>query len=94
MGHVSILPVPGSWHGNDDSDWCFVRDIESDLTSLAAMCQMKRQQTQPLAVVTEHGRDGWPDKEDDTSLTKFTTCLAIDGTKTTRMRFLDRPAEV
>ncbi|KAL4907242.1 hypothetical protein BDW74DRAFT_176024 [Aspergillus multicolor] len=104
MSHVQVLlrPVekPLNEAGYPYSIWRFPPDIESEITTLATICQIKHQQCTPLAAGREediHEIDS-SDDEGDENGSNFATDVAgrlrTATQKSTRMNFLDRMAEL
>ncbi|RBQ72072.1 hypothetical protein FVER14953_14019 [Fusarium verticillioides] len=99
MAHVSIIPAPILANESAaTSAWCFQSDIESEITALAAWCQVKQQQREPLKATTEEDDDASSDElineHDVDCLTDDRTLLTKDGTKLIKQDFLDRLAEL
>lgn len=54
MARVSVISAfPGSPSSSDALEWHFPPDIESEITTLAAWCQVKQQQREPLSSVED-----------------------------------------
>lgn len=95
MGQVTIIPAPNPPRLTDDPHWHLSSDLECEITTLAALCELKRQQREPLVVAIPDDEDDESEgDEDDDLLTSFPTQLTPDGTKQTKMEFLDRLAEI
>lgn len=99
MSRVTIVPLHIPPHPTDDSAWHLSADIESEITTLAAWCQVKRQQRKPLDVAKGEEKDNLLGEEqlnggDDDYLTNFPAALTIDNTKSIKMGFLDGLAEI
>ncbi|KAM0079694.1 hypothetical protein ACKRZS_008166 [Fusarium odoratissimum] len=99
MAHVSIIPAPTLANESAaTSTWCFQPDTESEITALAAWCQVKQQQREPLKATSEEDDDASSDElineHDVDCLTDDRALLTKDGTKSIKQDFLDRLAEL
>jgi hypothetical protein len=99
MDHVIIVPLPPGPHPKGDSAWHLSGGIESEITTLAAWCQVERQQRKPLEIAKGEEKEDWSDEEqlsdgDDDDLTNLPASLTEDNAKSIKMIFLDRLAEI
>lgn len=94
MTRVSVIPAfPVSPNTSDALEWRFPPDIESEITTLAAWCQVKQQQREPLSSV-EDGEDDLDELLDDDESTNLLAPLSLDGDARIKKDFLDRLAEL
>lgn len=89
---IAPLPVsPGTTHG---VEWGLRPDLESEITTLAALCQVKQQQREPIAPSPQESEDGRDDlTEDEECTSSFFPSLPLDAAEIKR-GFLDRLAEL
>ncbi|KAJ5814770.1 hypothetical protein N7474_006547 [Penicillium riverlandense] len=100
MGHVTVIPPSSQVVGYGGVDWHLSADIESDITTLAAICQVNQPQRTPLGAGKEEKiHDDYSGGDErasirDGSSTNVNACLTGDDTKSIKMVFLDRLAEL
>ncbi|RFU75794.1 phosphoserine aminotransferase [Trichoderma arundinaceum] len=95
MTRVSVIPaLPVLPSSTDASEWNFSPDLESEITTLAAWCQVKQQQREPISSTIEDSRDDLDEQIDDEECTNLLTPLSQDGDAEIKKRFLDRLAEI
>lgn len=95
MTHVKVIPsLPVSLDPTDALEWCFPPDLESEITTLAAWCQVKQQQREPLSSTTEGSQDDLDESIDDEDCTNRLSPPSLDGDAVIKKTFLDRLAEI
>jgi hypothetical protein len=102
MQHVQVLshPVEIAVDEGGDSVWRLPPDVESEITTLATVCQFKHQQRTPLAAGREEDIREADSSDDEGSEngSKFATDvvgrLGTGTDKSIRMKFLDHLAEL
>lgn len=92
MDHITTIPVFPTAQQTQVPVWHLPSEKEYEIATLAARCQLKQQQREPLDVVVRE-EEAEHDVDDDLS-TSFPTQLTTDGTKQIKMEFLDRLAEL
>ncbi|GAW21440.1 hypothetical protein ANO14919_109590 [Xylariales sp. No.14919] len=93
MTRVRVVnPFPDLPYIRDDSAW-FPPEIESEITTLAAWCQIKQQQREPLSSVY-NGQDNLEEALDDEECTNLLGPLTLDSEASIKREFLDRLAEL
>jgi hypothetical protein len=92
MDRITTIPVISTAQPTQIPVWHFPTEQEYEIANLAARCQLKQQQREPLDVVVRE-EEAEHDIDDDLS-TSFPTQLTTDGTKQLKMAFLDRLAEL
>lgn len=94
MTHVSVIPAfPISPKPSDALEWRFPPDIESEITTLAAWCQVKQQQRKPLSS-EDDGESDEGEQVDDCESTNRLVPLSTDTDTRIKQGFLDRLAEL
>lgn len=100
MKRVKILPSSAPTDSHEPISWHLPIEIESDITTLAAICQVKHQQRAPLERNVNE-EDGYKDSSDDEqtdddkhSSTRTVTLLTDEVSKSVKMRLLDKLAEI
>lgn len=100
MAHVTIIPLPDPSRLNKDSAWSLPAQTESEIASLAAWCQVKQQQREPLLGTAKGEEEDTSSNEEpvnddeDEILTNFRASLTIDETEPVKIQFLDLLAEI
>jgi hypothetical protein len=95
MARVSVIPaLPVSPTSSDALEWSFAPYLESEITTLAAWCQVKQQQRVPLSSSTEDSEDDLDGSTDDEECTNLLTPPSLDGDAGIKKDFLDRLAEL
>lgn len=86
---LPVPPVP-----SDSVEWNFSPDLESEITTLAAWCHVKRHQREPLSISFDKGEDGPEETTDEDACTNLLAPLSLDGAGDIKEAFLDRLAEI
>jgi hypothetical protein len=95
MTRVSVIPaLPVSLDSSDALEWSFPPDLESEITTLAAWCQVKQQQREPLSSTIEDSQDDLDELIDDEDCTNLLSPPSLDGDAGIKKDFLDRLAEI
>jgi hypothetical protein len=94
MNRITTIPMPITTQRTGSSIWRFSKEQESEIVNLAAQCQSKQQQREPLDVVLPHDEAEYDSDDDDDLSTSFPSKLTTDGTKQVKMEFPDRLAEI
>jgi hypothetical protein len=89
---ISALPV--SSDSGDDLEWSFHPDLESEVTTLAAWCQVKQQQRAPLSSSIEGSEYDLDESTDDEECTNLLIPPSLDGDTRIKNDLLDRLAEL
>ncbi|KAH8752838.1 hypothetical protein F5883DRAFT_621355 [Diaporthe sp. PMI_573] len=89
-----ITSLPASPGSSDALEWRFPPDLESEITTLAALCQVKQQQREPIAPPTQEGEDDVDNPTEDEECTDFFSSLSLDDDTEIKRGFLDRLAEL
>jgi len=92
MDHITTIPVFPTLQPTESVIWHLPSEQEYEIANLAAQCQLKQQQREPLDVVVQE-EEAERDVDDDL-LSCLPTQLTTDGTKQIKMAFLDRLAEL
>ena len=80
MTRVSVIPaLPVSPNSSDALEWSFPPDLESEITTLAAWCQVKQQQRVPLSSSIEESEDDLDESTDDEECTNLLIPPSLDG---------------
>ncbi|KAJ5797887.1 uncharacterized protein N7503_007183 [Penicillium pulvis] len=100
MERVELLHPSSHVPSHETSAWHLTAEIESEVTTLAAICQVKHQQRAPLET-SEDGEVDYAESSDDDEMdgdeepsTSIAASLTVEGTQSVKMRFLDRLAEI
>ncbi|KAJ5874350.1 uncharacterized protein N7529_002780 [Penicillium soppii] len=100
MKRVKCLHRSSQVPSYEASSWHLPTEIESDITTLAAICQVKHQQRTPLETSVD-GEVSQAESSGDEQMdgdkqpwTSIAASLTEEGTKSVKMRFLDRLAEI
>lgn len=98
MGHVTVLPAFSETDGYESASWQLPADIESEITTLAAVCQVKQQQRVPFETWNVEELD-YVDSSDGEQVgshglasTSAAAYLDMDGNKSIKVQFLERLA--
>ncbi|KAJ5886973.1 uncharacterized protein N7473_009647 [Penicillium subrubescens] len=94
MNRITTIPVPATIQRTGSPIWRFFKEQESEIVNLAAQCQLKQQQREPLDVVLPDDEAECDSDDDDDLSTVFPAQLTTDGTKQIKTEFLDRLAEI
>jgi hypothetical protein len=95
MSRVSVIPaLPVSPNSSDALEWSFPPDLESEITTLAAWCQVKQQQRVPLSSSIEESEDDLDESTDDEECTNLLIPPSLDGDAGIKKDFLDLLAEL
>lgn len=100
MEHITILPAPSQRARNEAAVWRLPQTIESEITTLAAVCQTKQPQREPLGekkegeIYDEDGVDDEQAKDHDLYSKIAATLSNSEASASIRMRFLDQLAEL
>ncbi|KAL4881929.1 hypothetical protein BJY04DRAFT_217632 [Aspergillus karnatakaensis] len=100
MARVSILPPPSLSTTKETLAWHLPGGIESEITTLAAVCQIKRQQRTPLAQRNEDAihdidsSDNEQHADHERASTGFVAPPRTGGKKSIKMLFLDHVAQI
>ncbi|OIW30057.1 hypothetical protein CONLIGDRAFT_644082 [Coniochaeta ligniaria NRRL 30616] len=89
-----ITSLPASPGSSDALEWRFPPDLESEITTLAALCQVNQQQREPIAPSTQAGEDGMDDPTGDEECTNSFSSLSLVDDAEMKRGFLDRLAEL
>ncbi|TPX07261.1 uncharacterized protein E0L32_010855 [Thyridium curvatum] len=89
-----ITSLPASPGPSDGLEWRFPPDLESEITTLAALCQVRQQQREPIAPHTQEGEDDVDNPTEDEECTAFLSSLSLDDYTEDKRGFLDRLAEL
>lgn len=93
MTRVSVVSAPPvSVSSSDVSERRFLPDLESEVTTLAAWCQVKQQQQKPLSSDTEDREEDLEDSIEECS--NLPASLSLDSDAGIKKDFLDRLAEL
>jgi hypothetical protein len=95
MARVRIITsLPASPGSSDALEWRFHPDLESEITTLAALCQVKQQQRVPIVPSIQEEDDDVDNSAEDDECTNFFSLLSLDDDTKIKRGFLDRLAEL
>lgn len=95
MARVRIITSLPALSGSSDSlEWRFPPGLESEITTLAALCQAKQKQRVPIAPSTQEGDDDVDSSAEDDECTDFFSRLSLDDDTEIKSGSLDRLAEL
>lgn len=95
MARVRIITsLPASPDSSDAVEWHFAPDLESEITTLATLCQLKQQQREPIPNYTQGREDSMDDPMEDEECTNFSPSLSLEDDAQMKKGFLDRLAEL
>ncbi|KAF1807869.1 hypothetical protein P152DRAFT_485903 [Eremomyces bilateralis CBS 781.70] len=95
MARVSLIPaLLVSPNSSDAFEWSFPPNLESEITTLAAWCQVKQKQRAPLSFSIEDSKDDLEESTDDEECTNLLIPPSLDGDTRIKKDFLDRLAEL
>lgn len=95
MARVSVIPAfPALSNSSDISEWSFPPELESEITTLAAWCQVSQEQRVPLSFSFEDSEDDLDELSDDDECTNMIIPPSLDGDAAIKRDFLDRLAEL
>lgn len=95
MTRISVIPaLPVSLDSSNTLEWSFPPDLESEITTLAAWCQVKQQQREPLSSTIEDSQNDMDESIDDENCTNLLSPLSLDGDAGIKRDFLDGLAEI
>lgn len=98
MTHITVIPS-SSPPAHSNAAWNLAPHLESEITSLAAICEVKQPQRQPLDTLEEdEGDEESDDNEESEDVGPPTNCTASlapsDNKDGMKRRFLDTLAEI
>jgi hypothetical protein len=98
MTRVQIISLPASPDSTDAAsfEWRLPPDLESEITTLAALCHVKQQQREPIPRSTNRGDDEIDDGDpaEDEEGTDMFSSLSLSDDGALKGGFLDRLAEL
>ncbi|KAJ5538289.1 hypothetical protein N7494_007768 [Penicillium frequentans] len=100
MKRVELFKSSSHVPSHETSAWYLTAEIESEITTLAAVCQAKHQQRAPLETSEDREVDYAENSSDDEldgyeqPSTSIAALLTEEGTQSVKMRFLDLLAEI
>lgn len=95
MARVSVIsthPIPRS--SSDVHEWHFLSGLESEITTLAAWCQAKQQQRDPLYDSPEDNEDDLDERIEEDVSTELLPPPSSDANTLMKRNFLDELAEI
>ncbi|USP76856.1 uncharacterized protein yc1106_04130 [Curvularia clavata] len=95
MSHISLVTTPpATLNSKDAVEWNFPPAIESEIATLAALCQAKQKQREPLPSSRDEEESDLDELIEDDEWTNHLTPTSSDGEAEIKKGFLDRLGEL